>query len=134
MSVLFAVLGIWAGDGVVRIWASKVTPPERNVLAWLALWLVAQAFVNAAGVLLCGLSRNRLVMWTALGEGALTMLASVVLVRQRGIEGVAIAMSLSGVLAAFFLNAYAVGSATEHRVRPDLGSYVRIATCGFIAI
>ena len=130
IAVLVAALGLLVGADVVAIVASKISMPPRGVFAWLALWLLTQALTSIATFPLAAMGRNRLVMWMSLGEGALTVFATSVLVRPYGVQGVAFAMMVSGATSAIFLSAYAVPRATQGRLRVDIATYARLALCG----
>jgi O-antigen/teichoic acid export membrane protein len=91
----FAVLGWLFGDQLIALWTAGAIAPSRTVLALFAVWLVAQAGVGAASVLLSGLERQRVVMWVVLAEGLLALVLAAALVTQHGVGGVVAAMALT---------------------------------------
>jgi O-antigen/teichoic acid export membrane protein len=124
---LAAILGAAAGDDVVRIWTPKIPVPSHGLFLWLAVWLLGQGGIAATGTLLCGLNRNRLLMWTTLVEGSMTIGLSAYYVSGHGIAAVAACMASCSVVAAVVLAALAVPRVTAGNVFVDRGLAARTA-------
>jgi hypothetical protein len=125
---LAGALGAAAGDDVVRIWTPKIPVPSHGLFVWLAVWLLGQGAIAATGTLLCGLNRNRLLMWTTLAEGSATIGLSAHFVGGYGIEAVAACMGVCSVLAALILAAFAVPRVTSGMVSVDGGIAARLTS------
>lgn len=116
VATLLAVLGWLYGDTLVELWTGGRIVPSRALLGLLGTWLVAQAGVAVAAVLLSGLDRYRVVMWNGLVEGALTLVLALWLIERWGVTGVAGAMAATSGAAAVFLLTVAVPAGTARRV------------------
>lgn len=123
---LAAALGAAAGDDVIRIWTPKIPVPSHGLFVWLAVWLLGQGAIATTSALLCGLNRNRLLMWITLAEGSATIGLSAHFVGSCGIEAVGACMGICSVLAAGILASLVVPRVTGGMVFVEGKLAVRI--------
>lgn len=77
-----AFIGVWMGP--------NYAPTAASVLAVLAAgYMLGLPYYTISG-LLYGLARHRIVAWSRLGEGLVNVVASIILVQQMGLIGVAL--------------------------------------------
>lgn len=124
-----AVLGATAGDLVVSVWARKAPLPPRGAFLAFAVWLITQAAFASPAILLSGLNRSKLVMWTTLVEGVVVLGLGAACVRTFGVLGIVVPMAGCGALSALFVSVIGVPQATEGNVHVDAGRYLRSAGC-----
>ena len=96
------------GSDFIRLWMGNAYAVRSGkVVIILALGLFFSLTENIGGHLLFGLGKHRLNVWCTLGEAALNLAASIILVRHFGIYGVAAGTGLAAVVVRgwFFPNA-----------------------------
>jgi len=96
------------GSDFIRLWMGNAYAVRSGkVVIILALGLFFSLTENVGGHLLFGLGKHRLNVWCTLGEAALNLAASIILVRHFGIYGVAAGTGLAAVVVRgwFFPNA-----------------------------
>jgi O-antigen/teichoic acid export membrane protein len=133
LGAFFAVLGALFADVLIDVWMPRSIAPSQNLLALLALWLIAQTAVHAGSNLLWGLDRVRIVTAMALIEGVSVIALGLVLVGRFGVEGMAAAMAASAFLGAALLLLYATPTGTAGQVRVPWGALLRILPCLIVA-
>lgn len=131
-AALIAVLGAVAGDEVMKIWTPRVALPSRALFMVLALWMISQAAQYTVNTLLCGLNRNRPLMFILTAEGALTCIFGVWFGRHWGAVGVAASMFAVGTVSTLFVNVVTIPMATEGRLRVQLGAHVKLGACSLL--
>ena len=125
----FATLGGLLGDLLIDLWTPADIEVSRTLLLYFAIWLLSQTCFSIATSLLSGLNRVPIVMGFAVVEGVSVLVLSIWLVDIMGVEGVALAMMISGVASASLCLGVAVPIATKKRVRTPWRTLARVALC-----
>jgi O-antigen/teichoic acid export membrane protein len=94
-SAPFAILFIFFGQRVIRLWAGEAAVPQFSLLVWMAIWNLLLASLSAATCLLRAFSH--LTGMTAYGSitAVANIALSIVLVQRWGVNGVVFASVMS---------------------------------------